>query len=140
MLLLETEIDGKKGYFGTMQKGLRSFGYSLCGNWEYDRGMFDSVLWREGPETIYLRLPFHVVQGELDREDALIEFEKPFLIKHIVNFGLDKDENSLMSATGFNQFQKPVDPDGEINNKHLWQATGEHHISKILKRIHLEVS
>lgn len=133
MISLQTYVEGKRYYFGSIQETLRAHGFFLCGAWEYDRGKFDAALWRENGETIYLRIPFHVIQGQLDRADAYIEFRTPYLIKHIVNVGLDRDENSLLSATGFNQFQKPLDKDGEINNKDLWKHHGETLIMRIFK-------
>src|SRR5690625_3311373 len=71
----------------------------------YHKGKFDMVLCRNGGETIYIRIPFDVLEGELDRPNAFIQFGKPYVIKHVVNTGLDWDENSLLATTGFNQFQ-----------------------------------
>ncbi|MDY0395899.1 YugN family protein [Virgibacillus halophilus] len=105
------------------------------GNWEYDGGMFDGVMHKEKGETFYIRLPFQVLQGELDRSDALIEFQKPYVIKHVVHVGLDKDENSLLAATGFNQFQDPLDKDGHIRDKSKWQEFGEEAIGDILDKL-----
>src|SRR5690625_1272264 len=79
MIHLETDIEGKQMYFGEAQKELGSFGISMGGNWDYDRGIFDGIMHREGGETIYIRLPFQVIDGELDRRDAFIEFQKPFI-------------------------------------------------------------
>src|SRR5699024_12602013 len=73
---------------------------TLLRSWEYDRGKFDAIIWREKGETIYLRIPFHVINGELDKSDAYIQFRTPYIIKHVVNLGLDRNENSLLSATG----------------------------------------
>lgn len=135
MLHLETEIEGKQMTFGDAQKMLKPFGIHIGGNWDYDRGIFDGVMHREAGETIYIRMPFQVIEGELDRQDAQIEFQKPFVIKHVVNVGLDKDENSLLTATGFNQFQKPLDTDGYIHDKSKWQEFGEEAIGDILNKL-----
>ena len=116
MLKLQTDIEGKKAYFGDVHKVFRDNGFTFCSNFEYDHGKFDMNLCREGGETIYVRIPFDVLQGELDRPSAYIQFGQPYVIKHIVNIGLDWDENSLLTATGFNQFQAPVDKDGKILN------------------------
>src|SRR5699024_11319874 len=109
MIKLHTELDAKTAYFCQISDSLKPHRICLGGNWEDDKGYFDSVLWQENGETIYLRMPFHVLNGELDHYNAYIQFDTPYVIKHIVNFGLDRDENSLLSATGFNQFQKPID-------------------------------
>src|SRR5690625_428610 len=125
MLHLDTNIEGEQMHFGYAEKELKRQGLTMGGNWEYHGGLFDGVLHREGGETIYIRLPFRVIEGELDHRDALIEFEKPFVIKHVVHVGLDNSENSLLSATGFSQFQKPLDKDGHIHDKNEWQEFGE---------------
>lgn len=135
MLKLQTDLEGKKGYFGHMQDMFQQLGYSLGGSWDYHKGKFDGVLWREEGETIYLRIPFHVLDGELDRPDAYIEFMRPYVIKHVVNIGLDSDENSLISATGFNQFQEPLDTDGQIIDKSRWESEGESAIEHVVEAI-----
>jgi YugN-like family len=125
LIELQTELEGKRAYFGVARQLAKQFGLSMCGSWEYDGAFFDATLHREGGETIYLRMPFHVLEGMLDRSDAFIEFRKPFVIKHIVHIGLDKDENSLLAATGLNQFQEPLDKDGQIRDKTKWEEIGE---------------
>lgn len=50
-------------------------------------------------------IAFKVLKGGLDSLNALIEFEKPCVIKHMVNTGLDKNVNSPAAAFGFNHFQ-----------------------------------
>ncbi|SFD41070.1 YugN-like family protein [Lentibacillus persicus] len=140
MLKLDTGIEGKRAYFGDVYKIFRSNGYTLCGNWEYDRGKFDMVLCREGGETIYVRIPFSVLQGELDSPRAFLEFRTPYVIKHVVNTGLDWDENLLLSTTGFNQFQKPLDKDGNITDKSRWEAAGEEVVQDVMTSLDLQVS
>lgn len=135
MISLQTDIEGKIVPFGAMRKMLRPLGYVLCGNWDYDRGKFDCALWREDGETIYLRLPFHVTDGELDRDDARIQFRTPYVIKHVVNLGLDRDDNSLLSVTGLAQFQKPLDTDGHIKHENKWERIGKQSIEQIMDNL-----
>ncbi|GLO64675.1 MULTISPECIES: YugN family protein [Oceanobacillus] len=135
MIQLETDIEGKQAYFGKLQGGLKELGFGLSGSWQYDEGYFDGILSREGAETIYLRLPFHVISGELDNDHALLEFDTPFLIKHVVNTGLEKEGSDLATATGLSQFQKPVDADGEIDDRSYWQKNGEHAVQQIINHI-----
>ncbi len=135
MIYLESDIEGKQVTFGYAEKNLKKLGFNMGGNWEYDSGIFDGVMHREDGETIYIRIPFQVLEGELDRQDAWIEFEKPFIIKHVVNVGLDKDSNSLLTATGFNQFQQPLDKDGHIRDKSKWVEFGEEAIGDILNNL-----
>ncbi|GGK01769.1 hypothetical protein GCM10007063_25080 [Lentibacillus kapialis] len=140
MLKLETDIEGKKAYFGDVYRIFRSNGYTLCGNWEYDRGKFDMVLCREGGETIYIRIPFSVIEGELDDAKAYLQFRTPYVIKHVVNTGLDWDENSMLSTTGFNQFQKPLDKDGNIVDKSRWEAAGEDVVQDMVHSLDMRIS
>ncbi|MUK89260.1 hypothetical protein GMD78_12840 [Ornithinibacillus sp. L9] len=135
MLELETEIEGRTAHFGEMMSIARHNGFGLCGSWEYDGGFFDSIIWREGGETIYVRIPFHVLKGQLDRPDALLEFKRPFVIKHVVHIGLDQGENSLLAATGINQFQEPLDKDGQIQHKSKWEEVGEQAVNQLAKNI-----
>lgn len=132
LLLLETAIVGRQATYGLLRKQICKYGFSIGGNWDYDRGSFDVILWREGGTTIYLRAPFTVVEGELDCHDCIIRFQKPFLIKHIVNTGLDYDESSWLDATGASQFQTPIDNDGEIYRKDKWLAIGQDVVEKQL--------
>lgn len=132
MLKLQTGIEGKKGYFGDVQKIFKDNGFTFCSNFEYDHGKFDTVLCREGGETIYIRIPFDVLQGELDHRSAYIQFGQPYVIKHVINLGLDWDESSLLTTTGFNQFQEPVDKDGKIVDKSRWEEAGEQQVQQVL--------
>ena len=135
MIKLQTALEGKKTYYRNMLKHSKDLGFSLGGCWDYHKGCLDSILWREAGETIYLRIPFNVLKGELDRPNAYIEFETPYVIKHVVNTGLDRDANSLASASGFSQFQDPLDKDGLIRDKNEWEENGEQAINRILERV-----
>ena len=135
MIKLQTALEGKKTYYRNMLKHSKDLGFSLGGCWDYHKGCLDSILWREAGETIYLRMPFSVLKGELDRPNAYIEFETPYVIKHVVNTGLDRDANSLASASGFSQFQDPLDKDGLIRDKNEWEENGEQAINRILERV-----
>ncbi|MFE8698543.1 YugN family protein [Cytobacillus sp. FJAT-53684] len=133
MIELRSEIEGKRGHFGQLQNSFLTHGCSFCSNFDFHQGKFDTVLWREGGETIYLRMPFNVVHGMLDSSNTIIEFGTPFVIKHVVNIGLDYDQNSLLTATtGLDQFQNPIDQDGYIRDKSRWALAGEEKIRNLL--------
>ncbi|RHW32729.1 hypothetical protein D1B33_16300 [Lysinibacillus yapensis] len=136
MLQFESELVGKHAQFGYLQDKLKNYGFCLGGYWDYDRGFFDTILSKQNGETIYLRLPFVVISGMLDSDDAFIQFKTPYVIKHIANYGLDFDEGSLLEATGFSQFQTPVDKDAEIQQKHKWVQAGEQVVGKVLQYLH----
>lgn|SRR5690625_944077 len=137
MIHLNSPIVGQQTTFGQIQNMCKYHGYCLAGNWEYDRGHYDAILWRDNDvgETIYVRIPFRVINGELDRSDAQLEFANPYIIKHVVNVGLDRDENSVATVLGFNQFQKPLDTDGQIDNKDKWIEAGEQAVNHFMKYI-----
>lgn len=132
MLKLQTELEGQKSTFGVVSDCIRELGYHLGGNWDYHKGCFDHILCNEGGETIYIRIPFFVTRGVLDELDASIEFGTPYVIKHVVHVGLDSDESSLLDATGFSQFQQPIDTDGKIIDKNRWIHAGEDAVNKLL--------
>ncbi|WP_453990892.1 YugN family protein [Bacillus nitroreducens] len=136
MIPLNSVIEGKKANFGAVRDIFDSHGCSFCSNFEYDQGKFDAVLWRENGETIYLRVPFFVVDGMLDHSSAQIQFGTPYIIKHIVNFGLDYDQNSFVTATtGLDQFQTPLDKDGHISDKSRWEQAGIETVEQIYNSI-----
>lgn len=135
MLQFESELVGKHAEYGFLRDKLKNYGFTLGGYWEYDRGFFDTILSKQDGETIYLRLPFVVINGKLDADDAAIQFQKPYVIKHVVNLGLDFDDGSLLEPTGFSQFQTPVDKDGSIQQKHKWVQAGEQVVGKVLQYV-----
>lgn len=63
MLKLQTDIEGKKVYFGEVRNVFDANGFTFCSNFEYTHGKFDMNLCREGGETIYIRVPFNVLHG-----------------------------------------------------------------------------
>ncbi|WP_174612863.1 YugN family protein [Virgibacillus ihumii] len=138
MIDLETPLKGKRTYFRNILKPSKKLGYCLGDCWDYHKGCLDSLLWREGGESIYLRMPFNVLEGELDRPNAYIQFDKPYVIKHVVNTGLDKNASALGAASGFSQFQKPLDKDGLIKDKNEWEDLGEQAVDTIMKHIHFD--
>lgn len=136
MFQLNSEIEGKRAHFGAVRDIFHSYGCSFCSNFNYDQGKFDALLWREGGESIYLRVPIYVLDGALDHAGALIEFGTPFIIKHVVNIGLDYDENSFVTGTtGLDQFQTPLDNDGYVYDKSRWAKAGEERIQQVLSSI-----
>lgn len=133
MIKLQSNIEGKRAYFGEIHHIFKSNGCSFCSNFDYDQGKFDALLWRDDGESIYLRVPFYVVDGVLDHSRALIEFGTPFVIKHVVNIGLDYDEHSLLTGTtGITQFQEPLDTDDYIRDKSRWEIVGEEKLEQVI--------
>ncbi len=136
MIHLQTQLEGKRAVYGHISDDLCNHGYCLGSNWDYYQGSFDSVLHSDNGETIYLRLPFAVTTGKLDHPHATIQFQRPYIVKHVVNLGIDNEANSLLDATGLSQFQAPLDTDGQIRNKSRWESVGEEEVNRILDYLH----
>jgi len=133
MLEVPSTIEGKQGFYGDIKDSFEREGFSLGGNWEYFKGFFDHILYLREGVTIYLRLPVFVLSGVLDRDDALLQFGRPFLIKHIMNLGIAEGDMdfSALDITGLSQFQKPRDPDDKIKNEDRWIRAADAAISRI---------
>ncbi|MBD7984074.1 hypothetical protein H9649_05740 [Sporosarcina sp. Sa2YVA2] len=138
MLKLQTGLEGQTASFGLVSDCIRELGYHMGGNWDYHQGCFDHILCQEGGETIYIRIPFSVTQGELDDYEAYIKFKTPYIIKHVVHVGLDNDETSLLNLGGFNQFQPPIDKDGKIEDKNRWMHAGEEAVKSLMDCMHAQ--
>ena len=132
LLELQSAIEGREAHFGYMRDKIGGHGFCIGGNWEYHKGSFDVILWRDSGETIYLRVPFNVTEGELDAYDTRIRFTAPFIIKHITHVGLEYDGSSLLDATGMSQFQTPIDKDAEIHRKNRWVQMGEQVVTDVV--------
>ena len=132
MIKLDTELEGKRALYGQVCRLFGDHGLVIGGNWDFDQGMFDTTLYSDGGESIYLRLPFDVESGMLDEEDALLVFKTPFVIKHIANIGLDDEESPALATTGLDQFQSPEDKDAPIHQKTNWAVEGEQKVAALM--------
>lgn len=135
MLTLESPIEGQVIRFDMMCKIAKRHGYFFCNNWDYHHGKFDTILWREAGETIYARLPFKVIEGMLDQKRARLQFGTPYVIKHVVHLGLERESEGLLTVAGFSQFQKPLDPDGKINDHDQWKEIARASIAPMIREM-----
>ena len=114
-----------------MLKNYWFFKFVLGGNWDYDRGSFDRYL--DESRTVWLRIPFHMTQGELDSEvidsGARIQFEKPVVLKHLYKEGLDGAARINTYGALLNQFQEPTDRDADVEQH--WIAQGKNILSEV---------
>ncbi|GIP51250.1 MULTISPECIES: YugN family protein [Paenibacillus] len=140
MLSIPSSIEGKRAFYGDFCRNVEREGFHICGSWEYYSAFFDSILYQNEGITIYLRLPTRVIEGRLDRDNALLEFDRPFLIKHIVHTGIDTETDfGALAAVGLNQFQKPIDPDDRIEQEAKWRQIGEQAINRISGYVHEKI-
>lgn len=137
MIPVPSDIEGKQAVYGEIKDPMEKEGFVLGDNWEYDSGFFDGVLDEEYSASLYLRLPFEVIEGELDGDKAVLRFEQPFILKHIFNLDFSKGHTEnpsydpLQAGYLMNQFQEPADNDGEIENADYWIEQAKSRLSKI---------
>lgn len=144
MIPVPSEIEGKEARYGEIEQSFQKEGFVLGGNWEYDSGYFDAALEREEGETIYLRLPVQVVAGELDDSEARLKFLQPLLVRHVVNTEIMTNDDSLSvvdqvlptANSLVNQFQKPLETDGDIHDEQQRLQKAQEAISKIMPYVH----
>ncbi len=124
MIPLDSSLIDSTMSYEEASHALKQQAFTLGGNWDYDHGSFDKAL--DDKHQVWLRLPFSVTSGELegDREEQRteIKFGQPFLLRHVYQEGLDATADFMTYSGLINQFQDPVDPDGELGPE--WMDTG----------------
>ena len=135
MIALKSKIEGKTVMYGNALKLFKEAGMDIGGGWEYDHGMFDTILYQRKETTIYLRVPFQVLEGELDSPRTVIRFQTPFVIKHVMNIGLDEEDSTTMTVSGLEQFQAPQDPDASIDRQHEFALDAQTKLDEITEDI-----
>ncbi|MFS0787615.1 YugN-like family protein [Shouchella sp. 1P09AA] len=122
MIYVSSKIEGKEVKAKELESLLTPLGYSIGGNWDYDHGYYDYKLAEEGGYT-FLRLPFTAVEGEVGSSHAVFEMGRPYLLNHVY-----QDGNTDEGIGGYippavdgliNQFQRPIDKDGEVDEKYV---------------------
>ncbi len=137
MLEISSPIEGKQVVYGDIQKHLEKEGFVLGDNWEYDAGFLDSVLNQKYDSTLFLRIPFEVVQGELDDANAVLQMGRPFLLKHVVQTGYSEGNTENPTYDPYqmgylvNQFQEPKKLDAEIENEDYWVSEAKSRLERI---------
>ena len=135
MIPLESVIEGKSAIYGNALKLFQAEGMDIGGGWEYDHGMFDAILYRRNETTIYLRVPFVVLDGMMDASNTLIRFQTPFVIKHVMNIGLDEEESPVATVTGLEQFSAPEDPDAPIDRQEEFAIAAQTKLNQLSEDI-----
>jgi hypothetical protein len=118
MIEILSRLEGEHFDLFKLEQKLKPKGYSIGGNWDYDQGAFDYKMTDDGAYR-FLRLPFTAVDGQLDDSNCTVKFGRPYLLSHVYQQGLDDQAHSDNSSATFNQFQEPVDKDGEIPENYL---------------------
>jgi hypothetical protein len=135
MVQLEAAFVGSHVTFLSLKEGLDERQFVLGGNWDYHGGCFDRVL--DEQQTIFLRVPFTVVDGSLDAEndgqDVIVKLGKPFLLRHLYQKGTDETARIRLGGALFDQFQTPQDADASFVDQEHWLVVGNRLIAEIQK-------
>ncbi|WP_059103683.1 YugN-like family protein [Shouchella shacheensis] len=125
MIELSSAVEGKTFKCQEVEKTLRQLGYTMGGNWDYDHGCFDYKISEEDGYT-FLRLPFSAIDGEIGTRGATVQLGAPYLLHHVYQKGTGQDPDIGLIpevADGLiNQFQSPVEKDGEVDEKYMTVA------------------
>ncbi|MFD2444432.1 YugN-like family protein [Bacillus sp. CGMCC 1.16607] len=113
MIEIESTIEGRQYDLYKLEQILKPLGYSIGGNWDYDHGSFDYKL-DDQDGYQFLRVPFKAIDGQLDSRNCTVELQKPFLLSHVYEGGIEEDAQSSNWTASFNQFQEPVDKDASF--------------------------
>ncbi|VEF47129.1 YugN-like family [Bacillus freudenreichii] len=118
MIQIESAIEGRRFNLHKLEQLLKPRGYTIGGNWDYDRGFFDYKMANdEGYQ--FLRVPFTAVDGQLDKRGAVVELGTPFVLNHVYQAGLDDGPDPGNMTASFNQFAEPEDADGSVDDKYV---------------------
>lgn len=113
LIEIPSKIEGTHYDLYMLEQVLKPMGYTIGGNWDYDHGSFDYTIdERVGYQV--LRLPFRAVDGQLDSNGCTVEFQRPFLLSHKYQRGLDDHADVGNIGASFNQFSEPVDKDASF--------------------------
>ncbi|KEK25129.1 YugN-like family protein [Bacillus gaemokensis] len=119
MLPIQSNLEGRTYALYKLEETLQPLGYSIGGNWDYDKGCFDYKVDEEDGYQ-FLRVPFTAVEGELDVPGVVVRIETPYLLSHVYQDELDDQVNTLAAGTsGLDQFAEPKDADGNIKRKYV---------------------
>ncbi|QAY65009.1 YugN family protein [Paenibacillus protaetiae] len=123
MVPISSSIESTKHEFTAVNKLLNQLQFALGGGWDYEGGSFDRYL--DDEHKVWLRIPFKTRSGNIDIEadnGAVIEFDRPFVLKHLYNEGTDPEGSVRLLGALFDQFQTPVDPDARVEQQWLDKA------------------
>ncbi|PGE94733.1 hypothetical protein COF51_22980 [Bacillus pseudomycoides] len=119
LIPIQSNLEGHTYALFKLEEVLKPLGYSIGGNWDYDKGCFDYKVDEEDGYQ-FLRVPFTAVEGELDVPGVVVCLDTPYLLSHVYQDELDDQVNTLAAgASGLDQFAEPQDADGNIKRKYI---------------------
>lgn len=134
MIEISSELEGKTYSLFDLETKLKPKGYVIGGNWDYDHGFFDFQIDNsEGYQ--FLRVPFQAVDGSLDQDGVTVKIQRPFLLSHKYEDGMDDEGTIGNFSASFNQFAEPENPDAEFPENYIsYGKTLVHEIENMLLR------
>ncbi|WP_066192609.1 MULTISPECIES: YugN family protein [Gracilibacillus] len=120
MFPLESTVTDRTFDYQKAKGILEGQGFSLGGSWDYQHGSFDYKLANDDGYH-FLRIPFRAIRGEVE-QDAVIVIDSPFILTHRYQNDNDSTAESGVLQASFNQFQTPIDKDGDIPSKYVEHA------------------
>lgn len=118
MLAISSKIEGQTYKLDKLEQQLKPLGYTIGGNWDYDHGSFDyKIDDREGYQ--FLRVPFKVLDGQLDSQGTTVKLGTPYLLSHEYQKGLDDYAHVGNANASVNQFSEPKDPDAQFPQEYI---------------------
>ncbi|OTX39073.1 hypothetical protein COI41_14465 [Bacillus toyonensis] len=119
LISIQSKLKGHTYALYKLEEVMKPLGYSIGGNWDYDKGCFDYKIDEEDGYQ-FLRVPFTAVDGELDVPGVIVRLETPYILSHVYQDELDDHVNTLAAGTsGMDQFAEPKDPDGDVKSKYI---------------------
>ena len=114
LIPIQSNLEGRTYALYKLEEIMKPLGYSIGGNWDYDKGCFDYKIDEEDGYQ-FLRVPFTAVNGELDVPGVIVRLETPYILSHVYQDELDDHVNTLTAGTsGLDRFAEPKDPDGDV--------------------------
>lgn len=119
LIQIHSKLEGQTFSLFKLEETLKPLGYTIGGNWDYEKGCFDYKIDEEGGYQ-FLRLPFTAIEGELDVNGVIVRLDTPYLLSHVYQDELNDEVNAFTAGmTSFDQFAEPKDPDGDIQAKYI---------------------
>jgi shikimate kinase len=125
LIALDSRLTNMEMDYVELKNQLERHWFVLGGNWEYSQGSFDRRLDGE-KQTVWLRIPFDVVHGRLDPDqanpDTRVRIGTPYVLRHLYHEGDDHTAQFYVLGALVDQFQKPTDPDADVPSSYELDA------------------
>ena len=119
LIPIHSNLEGRTYALYKLEEIMKPLGYSIGGNWDYDKGCFDYKIDEEDGYQ-FLRVPFTAIDGELDVPGVIVRLGTPYILSHVYQDELDDHVNTLTAGTsGMDQIAEPKDPYGDVKRKYI---------------------